>query len=143
MASLFSSLFKRAPQVPAHAIHFPYTAESNPFRAKRPWPPDFAKLSQKHQFRLERRYRRRTKLKWARPNWVKATKLTQWGTIVFVLVYGTLYLDMGQGETAFDGVRRWYNEQMGDFGNAREHGRGGRDGRSTEGGLTRGRKQEG
>ncbi|OTA38914.1 hypothetical protein BTJ68_01422 [Hortaea werneckii EXF-2000] len=97
MASgIFASLFRRAPQAPANPIHFPYTAATNPFAAKRTWPPDFSKLSKQHQFRLERRYRRRTKLKWARPNWTKAVKLTQWGTILFVCVYGALYLDMGQ-----------------------------------------------
>lgn len=53
----------------------------NPFKAKRKWPPDFSKLSEKHQFRLERKYRRRSKLKFARPRWMKATKLVQWGLI--------------------------------------------------------------
>ena len=115
MASgLFSNLFRRAPQVPANAIKFPFTAETNPYHCKRIWPPEFAKLSKKHQFRLERRYRRRTKLKWARPTWMKVTKLGQWGSILFVLVYGVLYLDMGEGDTPFDGIRRWYGEQIGD-----------------------------
>jgi hypothetical protein len=40
-----------------------------------------SKLSPKHQFRLERKYRRRAMLKYARPKWVKATKLAQWGVI--------------------------------------------------------------
>lgn len=52
-----------------------------PYKAKRPWPPDMSKLSSKHQFRLERRYRRRAKLKYARPAWAKWTKLVQWGSI--------------------------------------------------------------
>lgn len=56
-------------------------ALSNPYKAKRPWPPNFSQLSQKHQFQLERRYRRRAKLKWARPGWMKFTKVAQWGTI--------------------------------------------------------------
>jgi hypothetical protein len=54
----------------------------NPYRAKRLWPPDYSKLSPKKKFSLERRYRRRAKLKWARPGWTKAVKLTQLGTIV-------------------------------------------------------------
>ncbi|KAK4547965.1 hypothetical protein LTR36_010684 [Oleoguttula mirabilis] len=117
MASqLFATLFRRAPQVPgANAIKFPFTAETNPYRSKRTWPPDFTKLSQKHQFRLERRYRRRTKLKWARPTWKKVTKLTQWGSILFVVVYGVGWLDMsggreGEGDerTVWEEVRRWW-----------------------------------
>src|SRR5204862_5784476 len=51
------------------------------YKAKRPWPPDMSKLPSKHQFRLERTYRRRAKLKYARPVWSKWTKLVQWGVI--------------------------------------------------------------
>lgn len=112
-SNLFATLFRRAPQAPAH-IKFPFTAETNPYRSKRPWPPDFTQLSQKHQFRLERRYRRRTKLKWARPTWKKVTELTQWGAILFVLVYGVVYLDMsdskegGEAKTVLQELRKWY-----------------------------------
>lgn len=53
----------------------------SPHQPKRQWPPDMSKLSPKHQFRLERKYRRRAALKYARPKWVKATKLVQWGII--------------------------------------------------------------
>lgn len=104
MASLFAGLFRRAPQVPEFAPKFPYTIKTNPYRSKKIWPPDFTKLSQKHQFRLERRYRRRTKLKWARPNWTKGVKLVQWGSIFFVLIYGVLFLEVDEGRTPFDGV---------------------------------------
>lgn len=55
---------------------------TNPYKAKRLWPPDFSKLTEKHQFRLERRYKRRVKLKWARPRWTKGVKLAQLGSIV-------------------------------------------------------------
>lgn len=56
------------------------TGQKNPYKAQKEWPPDFSKLHPKHQFRLERRYRRRSKLKWARPRWTKAVKLTSWGS---------------------------------------------------------------
>jgi len=56
----------------------PYDFDANPYKAKQTWPPDFQKLSPKHQFRLERRYKRRAQLKWARPRWMVATKLVQW-----------------------------------------------------------------
>jgi len=119
---VLSSLFRRAPPA-APLIHVPFTAATNPYRCKRTWPPEFSQLSRKHQFRLERRYRRRTKLKWARPTWTKVTTLAQWGTILFVLVYGVLYLDMsveGQEQgTPFDAIRRWYREQIAELGGAR------------------------
>nr|POE46992.1 hypothetical protein CFP56_00324 [Quercus suber] len=112
--SIFASIFRRAPKGPApNALAFPYTAQSNPYRCKRTWPPDFAQLSQKHQFRLERRFRRRTKLKWARPTWTKIVKLGQWGSILFVLVYGVLYLEIDERHrSAFDSIREWYWRQV-------------------------------
>ncbi|KAL4881727.1 hypothetical protein BJY04DRAFT_188702 [Aspergillus karnatakaensis] len=65
----------------------------SPYKPKRVWPPDLSKLSPKHQFRLERKYRRRAALKYARPKWVKATKLAQWGGIIFVLLYALLFME--------------------------------------------------
>lgn len=114
MASgIFSSLFGRSRQPPEFPPRFPYDIKNNPYQCKRPWPPNFEQLSQKHQFRLERRYRRRTKLKWARPVWKKWTTLAQWGSIVGVLVYGVLYLEVDDargGRTVFDGIRSWWGD---------------------------------
>jgi hypothetical protein len=94
-----------APKAPAVNVpYFPYTWETNPYVCKRTWPPEFAKLSQKHQFRLERRYRRRAKLAYARPNWHKMVKLAQWGSILFVSVYGILFMELTDGNTPFSGV---------------------------------------
>ena len=53
----------------------------NPYRAQKVWPPDFSKLRPKQQFRLERKYRRRSKLKYIRPGWIKGVTLATWGTI--------------------------------------------------------------
>lgn len=53
----------------------------SPHQPKRQWPPDMSKLSPKHQFRLERKYRRRAALKYARPKLMKATKIGQWVVI--------------------------------------------------------------
>ncbi|KAL4921669.1 hypothetical protein BDW62DRAFT_174203 [Aspergillus aurantiobrunneus] len=65
----------------------------SPYQPKRQWPPDMSKLSPKHQFRLERKYRRRAALKYARPKWNKATTLVQWGAIGFVLLYALLFME--------------------------------------------------
>lgn len=83
-----SSIYHSATTSSKATMSFPPTSEvstqtvdanTNPYKAQRLWPPDFDKLHPKHQFRLERRYRRRAKLKYTRPQWTKAVKLTQWG----------------------------------------------------------------
>lgn len=102
-----------APKVPAiNPPYFPYTWETNPYVCKRTWPPEFSKLSQKHQFKLERRYRRRAKLAYARPNWHKMVKLAQWGSILFVSVYGILFMELTDGNTPFSGVS-WTGTMLG------------------------------
>jgi len=75
----YSRLLSQPPSDPP-AFDF----DNNPYKAKRTWPPDFTKLSEKHQFRLERRYKRRAQLKWARPNWMIGTKLAQYGLTIGV-----------------------------------------------------------
>jgi hypothetical protein len=73
---MFPTLVRRTAQ---EKLPFIYT---NPYKARRLWPPDFTKISPKHQFRLERKYKRRAKLKWARPRWTKAVKIVQMGSIL-------------------------------------------------------------
>ena len=55
---------------------------NNPYKAQRPWPPDFSKMDPKGQFRLERRFRRRAKLAYTRPGWIKGVKLAQYGSVM-------------------------------------------------------------
>lgn len=114
--AMFPTIVRRATTKPGFDI------ATNPYKAKRVWPPDFEKLPPKYQFRLERRYRRRTKLKWARPRWTKAIKLAQSGSVMcervpvsmaeavtnflhsVILTYGILFMDWGTEETPFKGV---------------------------------------
>ncbi|KAL2046894.1 hypothetical protein N7G274_000912 [Stereocaulon virgatum] len=92
------------------------TIHNNPYKAQKQWPPDFTKLHAKHQFRFERKYRRRAKLKYARPRWVKAVKLTAWGSSLFILVYGVLFMDWrsmaGEATPPFVDVREWFWKQI-------------------------------
>ena len=53
---------------------------TNPYKAQKEWPPDFTKLHTKYQFHLERKYRRRAKLRYARPRWTKAVKIAASGS---------------------------------------------------------------
>ncbi|TKA82729.1 hypothetical protein B0A55_01263 [Friedmanniomyces simplex] len=112
MATTLMGLFRRSPPTTSSII-LPFTALTNPYTAQRPWPPNFHNLSPKHKFRLERRYRRRTQLKWARPQWKKFVTLAQWASILWVVGYGVLYLDMGnKGRTVADEVREWMKGQV-------------------------------
>ena len=71
---MLPTLIRRA----SEKIPYMYT---NPYKASKKWPPDFSKLPPNKQFRLERKYRRRVQLKWARPLWMKTTKIAQMGLI--------------------------------------------------------------
>lgn len=87
--TMFPSLIRRAAQQGVgRNIPYIYT---NTFKAKRAWPPDFEKIPTKLQFRLERKYKRRSKLKWARPKWVKAVKMVQYGSVLCMFIYGMGY----------------------------------------------------
>jgi len=90
----------------------PYV-ENNPYSAKKLWPPDFTRLSTKQQFRLERRYKRRSKLKFQSPGWIKSVKLAQLGTMTSVLFYGVLFIDWKQPHQPFQGLRKWFNDVTG------------------------------
>ncbi|KAJ5476304.1 hypothetical protein N7475_002033 [Penicillium sp. IBT 31633x] len=77
----------------------------SPYQPKRQWPPDMSKLSPKHQFRLERKYRRRAALKYARPKFMKAVTLGQWVVIGFVIIYSVLFMEWETNDTPFHGIR--------------------------------------
>ncbi|KGO78423.1 hypothetical protein PITC_068860 [Penicillium italicum] len=77
----------------------------SPYQPKRQWPPDMSKLSPKHQFRLERKYRRRAALKYARPKFMKAVTLGQWVVIGFVIIYSVLFMEWDTDDTAFHAIR--------------------------------------
>ncbi|KAI6708766.1 hypothetical protein JHW43_008702 [Diplocarpon mali] len=100
---MFSTVIRRAAQPKIQ-----FDIHANPYKATRLWPPDFSKIDRKHQFRLERKYKRRAKLKWARPGWTKAVKIAQMSSILFIAVYGVLFLDWNEHRDSehkpFEGV---------------------------------------
>lgn len=57
------------------------TAPQRIYQAKHPWPPDFTQLSKADKFRLERKYKRRTRLASASPRWMMFTGLLQVATV--------------------------------------------------------------
>ncbi|KAI1454159.1 hypothetical protein F4805DRAFT_334584 [Annulohypoxylon moriforme] len=80
-------------------------AYTGPYKLKKVWPPDFSKLSEKDQFRFERRYKRRLRLATRRPRWDKFVKLAQLFSMVSVLTYFVLFMDWGQENDPFQGAR--------------------------------------
>ena len=95
------------PKPAADYVPAQFNVYNNPYRARKKWPPNFKILHPKHQFRYEKTYRRRMKLKYARPRWTKATKLVQWGLIYGTMFYWVFLMEMGpdgKHGTPFDNV---------------------------------------
>ncbi|KAI8962060.1 hypothetical protein F5Y11DRAFT_347880 [Daldinia sp. FL1419] len=80
----------------------------SPYKPKKIWPPDFSKLSEKEQFRFERRYKRRVKLATARPRWDKFVRLAQLFSVTFVLIYSVLFMDWQTEHQPFQRVRQLF-----------------------------------
>lgn len=100
----------------------PFNFARNRFRVKKKWPPNLRELTEKQQFRFERKFKRRTKLKSLRPRWDRWTKIVQWSMIGFILVYGVLFHDFRKdpmnprrGEQPFEGLRQRMWELLGNF----------------------------
>jgi hypothetical protein len=91
----------------------PFDFARNKYPAKKKWPPNLRALTDKQQFRFERKFKRRIKAKSIRPQWNKWTKVVQWSLISFIVVYGVLFHDFRKdpmnprpGEQPFEGLRK-------------------------------------
>lgn len=74
---MFPTLLRRT----AESAGRKFDVFTNPYRAKKVWPPDFTGLSPQAQLRFEKKYKRRLALVYARPRWDKAIKLIQLVTV--------------------------------------------------------------
>jgi hypothetical protein len=90
----------------------PFNFALNRYKAKKHWPPNLRVLTEKQQFRFERKFKRRLRLKSIKPQWNRWTKIVQWNLIGFVVVYGVLFHDFAkdpmnprQGEQPFRALR--------------------------------------
>lgn len=108
MIQLLARLLGRAPRAELPPFNF----ATNRFKAKKHWPPNLQELTEKQQFRFERKFKRRLRLKSIKPQWQRWTKIVQWNLIGFVLVYGVLFHDFAKdpmnprpGEQPFKGLR--------------------------------------
>ncbi|KEF54236.1 uncharacterized protein A1O9_09402 [Exophiala aquamarina CBS 119918] len=94
----------------------PIHIATNPYRARKKWPPDFRDLDSKQQFHFEKVYRRRAALKWARPTWNKSIKILQQTLITFTLIYFIFICEPAHGQgTPFDGFRAWFFSKIGNL----------------------------
>lgn len=111
------SLFRNKKPVP---VVPPFDFDKNPYKAHAKWPPFFNEMTEREQFRLERKFRRRSKLKWARPVWNRNLQLIQWGTTIFLAGYCTFAVDwsgnqVGEKEMPpgyLKNVRAWLDDAM-------------------------------
>ncbi|CAO2650824.1 Nn.00g091210.m01.CDS01 [Neocucurbitaria sp. VM-36] len=100
----------------------PFDFARNRFRVKKKWPPNLRELTEKQQFRFERKFKRRHKLKAVRPQWNRWIKTVQWSLISFIVVYGVFFHDFRQdpmnprpGEQPFEGLRQKMWGLLGNF----------------------------
>ncbi|KAI1417925.1 hypothetical protein F5Y13DRAFT_33274 [Hypoxylon sp. FL1857] len=126
---MFPTLIRRMAAMPIapklrNATMKPLTGVYNSrYKPKKVWPPDFSKLSEKEQFRFERRYKRRVKLATARPRWDKFVRLAQLFSVTFVLVYSVLFMDWNTEKQPFQEVRDKFWGVLGAFSPEQRHAR--------------------
>ncbi|KAI1281736.1 hypothetical protein F5Y07DRAFT_268191 [Xylaria sp. FL0933] len=124
--TLIRRLASRAPIAPnlRNATPPPTSAfVSSRYKPKKVWPPDFSRLSEKEQFRFERRYKRRVKLATARPRWDKFVRLAQLGSVTFVFVYSILFMDWNTENPPFQGIRSSFWSVVGALSPEKRHAR--------------------
>jgi hypothetical protein len=88
----------------------PFTIHTNPYRVHKRWPPDLKSLSSAQQLHFEKTYRRRAKLKWARPVFKRWLTLVQ-NTLIFGVVFYMVLIYENEEGMVFDWIRakmwRW------------------------------------
>ncbi|KAK6359278.1 hypothetical protein TWF696_000441 [Orbilia brochopaga] len=82
-------------------------------KAKRPWPPDFSKMSETDRYRLERKYKRRMR-KGHPAGWMKFTGILQILTVTALPAYMILFMDWKM-EHPFGPIREWMWSKIGSF----------------------------
>ncbi|KAM5360312.1 hypothetical protein ACJZ2D_013829 [Fusarium nematophilum] len=81
---MFPTLLRRMAASPKEPLlkRAPLTVASNPYKARKVWPPNFKQLTHQQQLRFEKKYKRRIVLASRSPRWEKAVKFAQLATIV-------------------------------------------------------------
>lgn len=100
----------------------PFNFARNRYPAKKKWPPNLRELTERQQFRFERKFKRRLRMKSIKPTWNKWVKIVQWTLIGGITVYTFLFYDFAEdpmnprpGEQPFQGLREKFWGMFGDF----------------------------
>lgn len=104
------------PPDPRLALRPGFNVLTNPYRAKKKWPPILTHMEEIEQFHYEKKFRRRllNKTKSMRTGWNRGTLTVQRAMITFMLLYFLFAMDMGdetQGQPA-DSFRYWFYGQL-------------------------------
>ncbi|KAF2016897.1 hypothetical protein BU24DRAFT_419944 [Aaosphaeria arxii CBS 175.79] len=116
---MFQSLLRLLGRAPKNTLP-PFDFKRNRYPAIKKWPPNLRELTEKQQFRFERKFKRRLRLKSIKPTWNKWVKIVQWSLIGGVTVYAVFFYDFRKdpmnprpGEQPFDWLRAWTREKLG------------------------------
>jgi hypothetical protein len=105
------------PRAPGGYVPAPFNYKTNPYKARKAWPPNFDGLHAKQQFHFEKTYRRRAKLAYSRPKWNRRIKTLQHTGILLCVFYFVFICEpedkMG---TPFDGFRAWFFGKLKNLG---------------------------
>ncbi|KAK6360153.1 hypothetical protein TWF730_006306 [Orbilia blumenaviensis] len=83
---------------------------------RRSWPPDLSKMSLSDQYRLERKYKRRVRIRGQHPaNWMRFTGILQLLTVTVLPAYMVLVMDWPM-EHPFGPLREWMWNKVDAFG---------------------------
>lgn len=78
----------------------PLTVATNPYKARKVWPPNFKQLTVQQQLRFEKKYKRRIILASRAPRWVKFVKTAQLLTIVGKIILTQSFLDLSNSSSS-------------------------------------------
>ncbi|KPM44269.1 hypothetical protein AK830_g2226 [Neonectria ditissima] len=116
---MFPTLFRRMAALPKPPILRrtpPLNVASNPYKARKVWPPNFKELTYQQQLRFEKKYKRRITLASRAPRWEKGVKFAQLVTIVAALVWILFFSEFewwGQKYKPSEEIRRKTNYLFG------------------------------
>ncbi|KAG6013581.1 hypothetical protein E4U43_007221 [Claviceps pusilla] len=108
---MFSMSARRLAQAGKDSLpkQVPFTVFSNPYTARKVWPPNFNHLDHAQQLRFEKKYKRRIELASHSPRWQKGVKFAQLATMAAALVWLFFYSEFewwGQHYKPSEAMRR-------------------------------------
>ncbi|KAK0389785.1 hypothetical protein NLU13_3358 [Sarocladium strictum] len=102
------------------------SSASNPFKARKVWPPNLEELTPQQQLRFEKKYKRRVVLAQRAPGWQKGVKYAQFATLTAAMAYLIFYAEFewyGRKYVPLDEIRHSFNTIFGVFDADKRHER--------------------